>query len=370
MSFTSCRLSLVLHLAAPPLVGAQEVIPIAADMPRCTVGLEETLTLGGVDDPGTIGFPTVITRLASGDFMLAHLENGAEMMVYDAEGRYKESFGRSGEGPGEYRDPGMGSLRPAPDGGVLILDPGSRRITRLSNARELLESTQIGEMLGMNFLPAPSGSGFIVGGWGRAADGTSGGVTRLIDPEGATRAEVGAIPRERWLQQFFFFPMAIDSAGRVWRAHAVEYAVEAWDPEGAARHIRLEGQPEWFRPGPPEPGYPLEAPGPSVIASLKFDQGLLWIGTTVADPDWAEVTANPALGVGLDGNRVMDMVIEVIDPRTGDLVARAVHDEYLWWTGDEAFLYGIRQDGLVPQAVLYSPSLEGEECPSPGGLPN
>ena len=353
----------------PTPVRAQEVVTISTDPPQCTVRLEEALSLGGIDDPGTIGLPSWITRLGSGDFILATPENGAEMMVYDAEGRYRESFGRSGEGPGEFVAPGMGRLRPSPDGGVLILDPMTRRITSLSATRELLGATQIGDMIGMNFLPATSGSGFIVGGWGGSADGTPGGVTRMIDAEGVTLADVGAVPRERWLQQFFFFPMTTDAEGRVWRARPTEYVVEAWDPQDSALHIRLEGSSDWFTPGPPQPGYPLEAPGPSVIQSLKYAEGLLWIGTSVADGEWAEVADEVTAVVALDGNRLMDTVLEVVDPLTGELVARTVHDEFLWWTGDGAFLYGLRQDGLIPQAVLYSPSLEGQDCPPPAAPP-
>ncbi|WP_419164627.1 hypothetical protein [Candidatus Palauibacter sp.] len=65
--------------------------------------------------------------------------------------------------------------------------------------------------------------------------------------------------------------------------------------------------------------------------------------------------------------RLLDTVIEVIDPGTGEMVARAVHDEVLAWTGDKASLYSVREDGIVPRAVLFSPSLVGRECPTSGG---
>ncbi|WP_419937396.1 hypothetical protein [Candidatus Palauibacter sp.] len=110
-------------------------------------------------------------------------------------------------------------------------------------------------------------------------------------------------------------------------------------------------------------GYPLEAPAPSVIIDLKHADGLLWITTTVADEEWRDAVADPVPFVPLDSKKMMDGVIEVIDVHTGHLVARTVHDEVLWWTGDKSLLYAIREDGLVPRAVLFTPSLAGEACP-------
>jgi len=79
--------------------------------------------------------------------------------------------------------------------------------------------------------------------------------------------------------------------------------------------------------------------------------------------------ADPVPFVPLDPNGVMDGVVEVIDVQTGRLVARSVQDEVLWWTGDKSLLYTIRDDDLVPRAVLFAPSLAGEACdgrPAPG----
>lgn len=63
----------------------------------------------------------------------------------------------------------------------------------------------------------------------------------------------------------------------------------------------------------------------------------------------------PRLDVpGIDG------AAEVIDVRTGRRVARTVNDEVLWGTGDESLLYTIREDGLIPGAALFAPSVAGE----------
>ena len=360
------RSGLVSLLALSTLGGAataQEIVAISTNSLQCAVQLTDVVTLGSMDEPGTIGLPSTITQLESGDFVLASAPNGAEMLVYDAEGRYRASFGRDGDGPGEFRAPGMGILRPTADGGLRVLDPVARRITNLSGGWDFSESTEIGDMMGMNFLT--SGSDLIVGGWS-GVGGSASGVTRVIEPSGLTRAEVSLASAAQWLVQFFFFPMTVDSEGIVWRARPTEYAIEAWDPEESAIHFRLEGSPLWFTPGPPQPGYPLEAPSPSIIQSLEFHQGLLWIGTSVADSEWSQVKNSSLQDGNLDANSLIDTVLEVVDPQTGALVARAVHPEVLWWTGDGAFLFSVRHDNLVSRAILYFPSLTGPDCPTPG----
>ena len=258
-------------VALPASLWGQEVVPISTDIPECSVRLREVLSLGAFDDPGGISDPSQITRLESGEYALVSWQNGPEIMVFDSAGEYRRSLGRAGEGPGEFLDPGLGRLRTAPDGNLLVLDPSLGRITRLSAAGDALQTVDMGS-LAFNFLP----------------------------------------------------------------------------------------------PGPPGPGYPLDDPYPSVIGTLRIRDGLVWIGTMVVDLEWAEY-GEPSMFEQLDLTRLIDTVIEVIDPSTGDMIARAVHDERLTWTGDGSFLYSVREDGLVPRAVLFSPSFVGRECPPSGG---
>ena len=353
----------VLVAFAPATALAQQVVSISTEAPACEVVLEEVLRLGALDDPGTIGFPSTIARVESGDFVLATPENGAQMLVYDRRGRYRESFGRSGEGPGEFFEPGYGMLRPLPDGGVLVLDPFIRRITRLSAGWESVRVTDTGARFVTNFTPLASGSGFVLAGWGRTSDSERAEITETIDLDGNDLAMIAVVPTDDAMRSFFSSPLATDGDGRVWRALPTEYAVEAWDPADTDSVVRLEGRPDWFTPGPPLEGYPLEAPAPSVIRGLRYEEGLLWIASSVADDEWREAVANPVEFVPLDQRKMMDGVVEVIDVHTGRLAARTVHDEVLMWTGDKSLLFTIRDDGLVPQAVLFAASLDGENCP-------
>ena len=359
----------VLLLCTPAMSATQQVVPISSEPPPCEVVLEEALSLGAMDDPGTIGFPSTITRVESGDFVLATPENGAEMLVYDSQGRYRESFGRSGEGPGEFLEPGFGMLRPLPGGGVLVLDRFNFRITHLSASWEYVSSTHVGARFVTNVMPLASGAGYVLASWGSTEESERAEITQVIDLDGNLLEMIAVVPTDDAMRSHFFSPLATDGEGRVWRALPTEYAVEAWDPADPGAVVRLEGQPGWFTPGPPPEGYPLEAPASSVINGLRHEGGLLWIATMVADDEWREAVTDPVPFVPLDLRKMMDGVVEVIDVRTGRLVARTVNDEVLWWTGDKSLLYTIREDGLIPRAVLFTPSLAGEACsgrPGPG----
>ena len=141
------------------------------------------------------------------------------------------------------------------------------------------------------------------------------------------------------------------------------YAFDGREPNGdELRWVRLEGRPEWFDPGPPRPGTPVTAPPPSVVASLWFQDGLLWVGTWVADADWrADPTGRGSVNPRHVGT-LFDTVMEVIDPSTGEVIAHARHDEALRRSGDGALLFGVRQTGGVSRALIYEARLVGADC--------
>ena len=347
-------------------VHAQSVIRITSVGTECSIILKETLSLGALDDPATITIPQV-TRTSAGEFVIADMLNAEQMLLYDKEGHYRDSFGRRGEGPGEFLAPGGGALRPSKEDGIMVLDPATRRITVLSATQELVSSVDLGAIRGRNFLPLPSdSSGYVVAGWGRSEEGGFAAVTQVVDADGAVLQRFSVVPVDEGMRNMFPFPLASDDRRRIWYAMPTEYAVEGWDPRNPDDRLRLEGRPAWFTPGPPQQGYPAEAPAPSVIDGLKIVGELLWIITKVADDRWPEaVAANPQPYVPLDPRLLFDSVVEVVNISTGTLVARAVHDEHLAWTGDGSLLYSTRDHGLFSEVMLFSTSFDGEEedCP-------
>ena len=353
--------SLLAMPGVPATASAQELMSISTDPPDCAVGLREVLRLGELEDTGTIGVRPEITRTRDGEFVVASPENRGELLVYDAEGRFRRTLGAAGDGPGEYRLPGR--IRLGPDGSLLILDIRNRRITRVSAGGEVLQTVEIRTLQVLDFVALDGDARFFVSGFG-VGDGGLSVVTEVVDGEGTTLARLGSVSAEPWTANFFRGPVGLDGGGRLWSARPGGYAFEAWEADGDREPVlRLTGEAGWFDPGPPQPGAPITAPTPSVVMSLRFAQGLLWIATWVADENWQENADLDPAEIRL--NRVLDTVLEVVDPASGELVARSRHEEALRITGDEGLVFGVREDDVVPRAVLYAPSLEGPDCRSP-----
>ncbi|MDE2663952.1 MAG: 6-bladed beta-propeller [Gemmatimonadota bacterium] len=360
IAFVVCTGILVVCAGVPRPAAAQALLPIADRAGDCTVRLREVLRLGDPGDPGTIGSRPEITRTAAGEYIVASVENRGQLLVFDSDGAFLETLGGNGDGPGEYRVPGR--MRPGSDGSLRILDLVNRRITLLSADGGWIETTDIRSLHGLDFAVIDRGERYAVSGFGQVDD-VLGATTEIVDRGGVRSASLGATPVESWVVNFFRAPVAVDGEGSVWTTRAGEYGFEAWDPEGGSGpRARLAGDPEWFDPGPPQPGAPVSAPAPSIVISLRFDRGLLWAGTWVADEN--REASSGAAPSPLELDRLLDTVLDVIDPASGALIARIQRDEALRGTGDDALLFGVREDGGIARAVIFEPALAGPACPS------
>ena len=96
----------MMHAVAASSSSAQDTIRVPGDeldCPSCVVTLDTVLTLGGLDGPGleVIGSATrvAVDRLGR---ILVSIYRFPEVSVFDSAGTFLRTFGRSGEGPGEY----------------------------------------------------------------------------------------------------------------------------------------------------------------------------------------------------------------------------------------------------------------------------
>jgi len=118
-----------LAVTAVDSAGIQIVTNPSLDVPGWAMEPDPVLQLGTVDEEGPEQFFRVSAarRLSNGE--LAIHDGSREIRVFDEDGSWVRSFGREGEGPGEYRGPGrMFRLR----GDTLaIWDTRLRRLTVL-----------------------------------------------------------------------------------------------------------------------------------------------------------------------------------------------------------------------------------------------
>ncbi|WP_420616834.1 6-bladed beta-propeller [Candidatus Palauibacter sp.] len=353
-------IAIVVCAGVPQPSHAQSLVAIADEAGECAVQLREVLRLGAPGDPGTVGSRPEITRTAVGHYVVASVENRGQLLVFDPDGAFMEALGGNGDGPGEHRVPGR--VRPGSDGSLRILDLVNRRITHVSADGGLLETTDIRSLHGLDFVTLGAGERHAVSGFGQIDDQLS-ATTEIVGRDGVRLASLGAVPVASWVVNFFRAPVALDGQGSVWTTRAGGYGFEAWDPEDGSEPVtRLAGDPRWFDPGPPRPGAPVSAPAPSIVISLRVDRGLLWAGTWVADENREANAATAPSPLDLD--RLLDTILDVIDPATGALIARTRRDEALRGTGDDQLLFGVREEGGIARAVLFEPVLAGPDCPA------
>ncbi len=89
---------------------------------------------GGAADDTTLQLPRLIAAGVSSVYAYDYGDNSVK--AFDKRGRLRWSFGRRGEGPGEFLNPF--DIEVGPDGVVWILDVVAGRVTRLSPEGSLI----------------------------------------------------------------------------------------------------------------------------------------------------------------------------------------------------------------------------------------
>lgn len=114
-----------------------------AAAPRWTLG-EPTVTIGhGATEEELFTRISGAARLADGRIVVINAEdNGAQPLLYAADGTFERPLGRMGEGPGEFRAGNLLNCRAADT--LCIFDFNTRRITRMTTAGTMAGITPLG----------------------------------------------------------------------------------------------------------------------------------------------------------------------------------------------------------------------------------
>ncbi len=100
--------------------------------------LQEEVRIGSLDAEGPENFGRIVSLAVDGEQRIWVLEGqAAELRVFDKNGAYVRTVGRSGGGPGEFRQPMRVDY--GPDGNLWIMDPQNTRLSVFDSAGTYLQ---------------------------------------------------------------------------------------------------------------------------------------------------------------------------------------------------------------------------------------
>lgn len=312
-------------------VHAQESVLKGPTCEACTISVTHVVTLGD-NDRGLVGPQFVGLRDARGRYWISHPQSGDEVVVFDARGRYVHTFGRAGEGPGEFR-----RIRQMALGGddVYLFDPRLARATVVSPDFELKRTVKVvGDPQNVEVLP----SGKMVINTSVPTRERAGFMLHLLDTEGEIErsfAEVDSVFRlDYGLVGRRQLAMASEP-GQVWVLPATEYVIQKWTTAGRMVE-QLRRRVDWFEPHDLEiMPHPETPPAPVIWGVEEDSSGLLTVIVSRADAQWHEAVEPDESSIGGftwtdDWDRFFDTVIEVIDPVSKEVLASRRVDEFYW----------------------------------------
>lgn len=292
--------------------------------PNCTITVKKVLTLGDEDGPGSFATrPYSIAQDRRGQFYVVTPETGNEPpFVFNARGRYLQRVGSVGDGPGEFRSPGV--VLAVRD--TLYIFDATGRISILSDSLGLVR-TIAGPPRAMAAHRFDNGT-IVVNALVRDAN-RIGYVQHYLDANGnyLDSADIDTLafnPRNTTARVRRF---ASGSGDRLWSArYTHRYTLSSWTARGVLVK-ELTGSPDWFPPfintwNPT----PTRTPMPYVMGVWEDERGYVWTIALVGAGDWQRGLGSK---VQLEGQEVYlaadyqllyDTVIEVVDPIAGRLV--------------------------------------------------
>lgn len=290
---------------------------------ECRIELVREVVLGTAEGPGIIEdeLGSRAIRDERGRYYLIG-NYSRYIKVYSARGAYLTTIGRAGEGPGEYS--GIGVIRPVSGDTLYVFDQPLSRYTVLGPSYEVVRTARLAippyielvivndsQMVFNSPVHTPDRIGLPL---------------HLLNMQGEVIRSFGSTTGAFSLEVPSADSRAVARAGpdRVWSAYRNQYAVELWDTAGNLLRV-IRRNVDWFPPQLKrvERGATPAAPRPGLMDIRQDARGRLWVLTTVADEEWREAVkpGGPHGEQVTDWKRYRDIVIEVLDPVQGRLLA-------------------------------------------------
>ncbi len=261
--FCACVLLLPSACAMDARTPAPE--PDALPTAAWTLSPEPVLEIGVREGPAELRFTTIASafRAPDGRIVVANGASPAEIRIFSPTGAHLRTYGRHGDGPGEYQ--GIAWVRPMTMDTIVAYDPWLQRVSYLSlgGGFARAESTALpgtGELSSVLYLIAPSREGtFLARSNWVIEPGTTGSGrastpllrVRLAPPAVDTLIVFGGAQyvtdRGQGTIPLFGARSAVAyRAGRIFIGHGDEFRIDEYTLEGV--HIRTFERPYEARP--------------------------------------------------------------------------------------------------------------------------
>lgn len=298
----------------------------------CGVTLERVATLGDNDGPGALSFGAVLAMDARGRFLLAHRAAQSQITVFTSEGKYSQTVGRQGAGPGEYQN--IWSIAPS-DRGVLVYDAKLARRTVLDLDLKVVASYPAAERAA-TMLFRNDGSA-IVAAIVPTTDAI-GYTLHKIDARGArVKSFAGPnLPYREDMRELFIRSLSAGlDAGRYWVANRREYVFSHCAFETDACHVFLRPA-AWFEAPRPSAlttwDMGRQPPFPLLASVSQDDPRYVWTVSIVPDDRWKSALKpiNATEYSVTNFNQYYDSIVERIDLVTNRVVVSKRFDQRIY----------------------------------------
>ena len=289
---------------------------------ECSIRVQEIVRIQGRDQ---LTSPPALVRMDSkGRYWI--LPGQEPALVYDSVGNFLRRLGRKGNGPGEYWAPidavglpGDSTLLVDLTGYAAVLNPEWAETRRVRMPAALRPSVVVNwpheiVMAGSVQTPEAIGLDLHVLSFDKA---TARIVQSFALDNGEFRPGMSAS-----------YVLTRSADGVIWAANRGRYRVGLWRPNGVALRV-LQREPSWFREESPSWAGNHTTPPPPYLSGLHVDNNqLVWALVAVPARTWREAWAGVQEGTRevsvrqLAWEKLYDVIVEVIDPIAGRVVAR------------------------------------------------
>jgi hypothetical protein len=299
--------------------------------PDCRIERLEVLAL-----PDTFGLEPGNENLARDSTGLFYLgpTKSQSIIVLDSSGRLVRTIGRSGRGPGEFQAIGRFAIA---DDTLYVVEMFTQQFSVLTLDGTFVRGGRLTPHQPMAFVALPgrrlAQSGQLLKDTGAAKDQP----VHVFDTNGNRVLSVGVDGSATGAQAAGRYRLVAGaSGGSLWVGQYERYVVQLWDETG--RKVReITSSPTWFQ------SFPLSEysrwdpasrvrPLPMLIGVFQPSGRELFVIARVADPAW-KAPPVPAPGdtetkmPAIDQDRMYDMVVDVFDPESGELLTSKRFDD-------------------------------------------